>query len=62
MTTQIRVLIADDHVHEREGFQRLLDLVPFVQVVGQADSAQDAVRQALLLKPDVVLLDLRISP
>jgi len=55
---KIRVLIADDHVHEREGFKQLLSLVDFIEVVGEAASAQEAVQKALDLGPDVVLLDL----
>ena len=55
---KIRVLIADDHVHEREGFKQLLSLVDSIDVVGEAASAQEAVKKALSLKPDVVLLDL----
>jgi len=58
MRDKIRVLIADDHVHEREGFKQLLGLVDSIEVVGEATSAQEAVRKALSLKPDVVLLDL----
>jgi NarL family two-component system response regulator LiaR len=55
---QIRVLIADDHVHEREGFKKLLGLVDDITVIGEAESAQEAVHKAQDLRPDVVLLDL----
>jgi len=58
MDAKIRVLIADDHIHEREGFKQLLSLVNFVEVIGEADSAQATVQQAITLKPDVVLMDL----
>lgn len=58
MRDKIRVLIADDHMYEREGFKQLLSLVDSIEVIGEAASAQEAVRKALSLKPDVVLLDL----
>ena len=58
METKIRVLIADDHIHEREGFKQLLSRVSFVEIIGEADSAQNTVQQALALQPDVVLMDL----
>jgi DNA-binding NarL/FixJ family response regulator len=58
MPEKIKVLIADDHIMVREGLQQLLGRIDFIQVVGQADSAQSAVQQALTLQPDVVLLDL----
>ena len=58
MSETIRVLIADDHIHEREGFKQLLGLLNFVEVVGEATSAQNTVPQALGLMPDVILMDL----
>ena len=58
MTNIIKVLIADDHIHEREGFKQLLGLLDFVEVIGEATSAQNTVQQALGLMPDVILMDL----
>jgi len=58
MSKNIRVIIADDHVVEREGFKQLLSLVDDIEVIGEAESAQEAVQKALNLTPDVVLLDL----
>lgn len=59
MAEVIRVLIADDHLHERIGLRRLLELVEGIAVIGEAISAQEAVQMALAQRPDVVLMDLR---
>jgi len=53
-----RLLIVDDYVVVRKGIQMLLDTEPSIQVVGEAEDSQDAIRQALSLKPDVILMDL----
>jgi DNA-binding NarL/FixJ family response regulator len=58
--TAARVLIADDQTLFRTGLARLLDEDPRVDVVGQAVDGADAVKQALKLKPDVVLMDLKM--
>jgi DNA-binding NarL/FixJ family response regulator len=58
--TAARVLIADDQTLFRTGLARLLDEDPRVQIVGQAVDGADAVRQAIKLKPDVVLMDLKM--
>ncbi len=54
----IRLLIVDDHVVVRKGIQMLLDTEPSIQVVGEAESSQDAIHKAKSLKPDVILMDL----
>ncbi len=53
-------LIADDQAMVREGFAAVLDSQPGLLVVGQAADGADAVRQARHLKPDVVLMDVRM--
>jgi NarL family two-component system response regulator LiaR len=53
-----RLLIVDDYVVVRKGIQMLLDTEPSIQVVGEAEDSQDAIRQAMSLKPDVILMDL----
>jgi DNA-binding NarL/FixJ family response regulator len=58
--TAARVLIADDQTLFRTGLARLLDEDPRVDVVGQAVDGADAVKQAVKLKPDVVLMDLKM--
>ena len=55
-----RCLIADDQAMVREGFAAVLTAQPGLQVVGQAADGADAVRQALHLLPDVVLMDVRM--
>jgi DNA-binding NarL/FixJ family response regulator len=58
--TAARVLIADDQTLFRTGLARLLDEDPRVEVVGQAVDGADAVKLAVKLKPDVVLMDLKM--
>lgn len=54
----IRVLLADDHAVIRAGIAALLNLEPDLRVVAQASCGEDAVEQARLLRPDVVVMDL----
>ena len=54
----IRVLVADDHAVIRKGIQAMLELVPDMQVVGEASNGRQAVALAEQLKPDVILMDL----
>jgi DNA-binding NarL/FixJ family response regulator len=56
----IRVLIADDEALVRAGFKVLVDSAPGLRVVGEASDGVQAVRQARALKPDVVLMDIRM--
>jgi NarL family two-component system response regulator LiaR len=58
MSDLIRILIADDHELVREGMRALLDVRPDMEVVGEAGEGEEAVRRALLLNPDVILMDL----
>ena len=55
-----RVLIADDEALVRAGFKVLVDSAPGLSVVGEASDGVQAVRQARALKPDVVLMDIRM--
>jgi len=59
-TRAARVLIADDQSLFRAGLARLLDEDPRVEVVGQANDGLDAVKLAAKLKPDVVLMDIKM--
>ena len=55
---KIKVLIADDHAIVRTGLSMLLEAQGGFDVVGEAENGTDAVRLALRLKPDVVVMDL----
>ena len=56
----IRVLLADDQHLVREGFARLLRDVDDLEVVGEASTGREAVEQARLTRPDVILMDVRM--
>ena len=59
-TKAARVLVADDQTLFRAGLARLLSEDARVEIVGQAVDGADAVKQAAKLKPDVVLMDLKM--
>lgn len=58
--TQARVVIVDDHPVFALGLARLLEEEPWCQVVGTADDGRSAIELALGLRPDVVVVDLRL--
>lgn len=55
---KVRVLIADDHTVVRIGLTALIESQPDLEVVGDADNGVAAVRDAVRLQPDVVVMDL----
>ena len=57
---RIRVLIADDHPLIRRGLASALAHHPRIEVVGEANDGEEAVRQATSLRPDVVLMDVKM--
>ncbi len=54
----IRVFIADDHAIVRKGIAAVLEIVPDIDVVGEAENGHDAVYRVEQLRPDVILMDL----
>ena len=56
----VRVLVADDQVLIRSGFAALVDSAEDLEVVGEAGDGAEAIRQATALRPDVVLMDIRM--
>ena len=56
----IRLVLADDQTLVRGAFRMMLDGEPDIEVVGEAADGREAVEQARLRKPDVVLMDVRM--
>ena len=57
MRGRITVLLVDDHALVRRGFRRLLEDDPFIEVVGEASTAAEAIDLAVALRPRVVVMD-----
>lgn len=57
----MKVFFVDDSVIVTERLKNLLSEIEGIEPVGQAENAQDAVEKILKMKPDVVILDIRLS-
>jgi NarL family two-component system response regulator LiaR len=55
---KIRLLVVDDHAIIRKGMKAVLELVPDIEIVGEAENGLEAVRQVEKLQPEVILMDL----
>lgn len=60
MTDRIHILIVDDHPVVRDGLSAILATQPDFEVVGEAASGTEAIRQADTLRPDIIFLDLEM--
>lgn len=58
MSSSIRILVADDHAIIRRGIRAVLDIVPDMEVAGEAANGREAVAVVESLRPDVILMDL----
>ncbi len=57
-----RVVIVDDHAIVRRGLRSILELEHDITVVGEAGGPEEALRTVERTRPEVVLLDLKLSP
>ncbi|MGB6900943.1 MAG: response regulator transcription factor, partial [Candidatus Acidiferrum sp.] len=57
---QIRVLLADDHAIFRDGLRKLLDSDEDITIVGEAQNGAECIKLLAKLKPEILLLDLRM--
>ena len=56
----MRILVADDHAIFRDGLRRLLEGSDDVSIVGEASNGNECIKMLAKLKPDILLLDLRM--
>lgn len=57
----LRILLVDDHEVVRAGLRAVLSVEPDLEIVGEAATAREAIDKALALRPDVVLMDVRLG-
>lgn len=61
-TFMIRVIIVDDHFHVREAWSWVLNQAPGIRVIAQCANGQEAIEAARRLRPDVILMDINMTP
>ncbi|HEV7780560.1 MAG TPA: response regulator transcription factor [Chitinophagaceae bacterium] len=62
MLKPITVLVADDNFHIRESLRLLLESHDYIQLVGEAKNGEEAIALAAELQPDIILIDINMSP
>ena len=60
MPHKIKVMIADDHAIVREGAQRLINVQPDMEMIGEAQDGNEVLKMARKLRPDVLVLDISL--
>jgi DNA-binding NarL/FixJ family response regulator len=58
--SKINIVLADDHVLVRNGIKAMLESEPDIKVVGEAGNGSEALERARSLKPDILVLDIRM--
>ena len=61
MSRTLRVLVADDQAPFRKAARAVLDVAPEFEVVGEVTSGEEAVEEAELLRPDLVVMDVKMN-
>lgn len=59
-TSKLKILLVDDHAVVRAGYRTLLDDVPGLDIIGEADNGDMAVKMFVELSPDVAIMDLSL--
>jgi DNA-binding NarL/FixJ family response regulator len=62
MEKQITVLLADDHKLTLEGLKLLLSDHSHIKLVGEANNGEETIELAITLSPDIILMDINMSP
>lgn len=60
MNSPVRILLVDDHTLVRSGLRLLLEKESDIDVIGEAESAEDAISQAADICPDIILMDISL--
>lgn len=58
----VKLIIADDHFHVRQAWSWVLNKVPRIDVIAQCANGQEAIEAARQLQPDVILMDINMTP